>query len=76
MYYNDYESLERHFQRSHFICPYDSCKQKCYVAFQTENELQAHLNIAHSRKNEHTKVNASALLGFLSNEDGEGGDRG
>mmetsp|Transcript_17986 Transcript_17986/g.21135 ORF Transcript_17986/g.21135 Transcript_17986/m.21135 type:complete len:94 (-) Transcript_17986:215-496(-) len=33
MYYDSYERLEIHFSRSHFMCPYDSCKQKCYVAF-------------------------------------------
>ena len=66
MFYDHYESLEVHFSRSHYICPYDSCKAKCYVAFQTENELQAHLNIAHSRGNDQSKVNANALLGFTA----------
>jgi len=32
-YYNDYLSLETHFNKSHFLCPYDECKGKCYVAF-------------------------------------------
>jgi len=32
-YYKDYASLELHFSKSHFICPYDACKSKCYVAF-------------------------------------------
>ena len=33
MFYDDYESLETHFSRSHFICPFPECRQKCYVAF-------------------------------------------
>lgn len=71
MYYNHYESLEVHFSRSHYICPYDICKSKCYVAFQTENELQAHLNIAHTRKVDQAKVNANALLGFTRADETE-----
>ena len=39
MYYDNYESLEIHFNRSHFSCPYEECRNKCYVAFQTESEL-------------------------------------
>jgi len=39
MFYDHYESLETHFSRSHFICPFPECRQKCYVAFQTESEL-------------------------------------
>ena len=71
MFYNHYESLEVHFSRSHYICPYDICKSKCYVAFQTENELQAHLNIAHTRKVDQAKVNANALLGFTRADESE-----
>ena len=70
MYYDNYESLEVHFSRSHFLCPYEQCKQKCYVAFATENELQAHLNIVHSRNTrDEGKVNANALLGFRDDDD-------
>ena len=73
VYYKDYESLERHFAMTHFLCPYETCKQKCYVAFQTENEMQAHMNIVHKSK-ESTKVNANALLGFGSSTHDDEGD--
>ena len=33
MFYEGYESLEKHFAKTHYACPYDQCKQKCYVAF-------------------------------------------
>ena len=78
MFYDNYESLEVHFSRSHFQCPYDSCREKCYVAFQTENELQAHLNIVHTKKFEQKNFNANALLGFSSaagDDDGAGSSR-
>jgi len=29
------------------MCPYEQCKNKCYVAFRTEDELAAHVNIEH-----------------------------
>ena len=64
-YYKDYPSLEIHFNKSHFLCPYDDCKSKCYVAFRTENEVKAHLDIVHTRSGKlSTSVNANALLGF------------
>lgn len=72
MYYSDYPSLERHFSKSHYICPYDECKSKCYVAFQTENEVKAHLEIMHNRSRTQTStVNATALLGFKGADDDE-----
>lgn len=72
MYYKDYNSLELHFNKSHFLCPYDECKSKCYVAFQTENEVKAHLEIVHTRSGKQsTIVNANALLGFGMKDDDE-----
>ena len=71
-YYKDYLSLEIHFNKSHFLCPYDDCKAKCYVAFQTENEVKAHLEIVHTRSGKQsTIVNANALLGFGRKDDDE-----
>lgn len=70
MFYDNYERLEVHFSRSHFLCPYDMCKMKCYVAFETENELQAHITILHSTNNfMEAKVNANSLLGFHGHND-------
>jgi hypothetical protein len=62
-YYKDYNSLEIHFAKSHFICPYEQCKSKCYVAFRTENEVQVHLDLVHKNRDV-SKVNANALLSF------------
>ena len=46
------------------------------MAFRTENELQAHLDIVHREKGD--KVNANALLQFVADpdEEEEGGQRG
>lgn len=51
---------------THFLCPYEICKAKCYVAFKTEDELQTHVEIEHQGGAEVSKgkVKANALLGF------------
>jgi hypothetical protein len=67
MYYKDYLTLEIHFGKSHFLCPYEECKSKCYVAFKSESEMISHINILHKKSNATSSViNANALLGFGS----------
>lgn len=62
IFYSAYPSLENHFAWTHFICPYEQCKGKCYVAFRTEDELKAHVDIEHKARQKVIKANA--LLGF------------
>ena len=66
VYYNAYDNLETHFRLTHFLCPYEICKAKCYVAFKTEDELQTHIEIEHQggAAASKGKVKANALLGF------------
>lgn len=68
-YYSDYIKLEIHFQKSHFLCPYDDCKSKCYVAFQTENELKAHNEIIHMKKAINQSANVNSWLNFKDDDD-------
>lgn len=51
IYYKEYLNLEQHFAQTHHMCPFEQCKQKCYVAFKTEDELRAHVDITHSKQN-------------------------
>lgn len=67
IYYHEYSNLENHFALSHFQCPYEVCKAKCYVAFKTEEELKAHLDIEHKSKEK--VINANSLLSFQLNDD-------
>lgn len=67
-HYKDYNSLEVHFAKSHYLCPYEQCKSKCYVAFRTESEVQVHLDLVHKNK-DLSKVNANSLLSFGYDED-------
>ncbi len=62
VFYKEYSNLENHFAWTHFLCPYETCKAKCYVAFRTEDELQAHVDIEH--KSREKQIKANALLGF------------
>jgi hypothetical protein len=68
VYYNNYLNLENHFASSHFLCPYPQCKDKCYIAFRTEDELQAHADMQHSVA-KHVKTTANSLLAFDYNDE-------
>jgi hypothetical protein len=87
IYYANYESLENHFAWSHYICPFDQCKSKCYVAFRTEAELETHVAIEHKVRSSVAGgkataggIHANALLAFDTvreeDEEGYGGRRG
>ncbi|KAK2606424.1 hypothetical protein QQS21_003116 [Conoideocrella luteorostrata] len=41
-YYQDYNALEQHFKRDHFLCSNSECMEKKFVVFDTELDLQAH----------------------------------
>ena len=46
-YYQDYNALEEHFRRDHFLCPDQECMEKKFVVFESEMDLQAHQLEAH-----------------------------
>jgi len=41
-YYQDYNALEKHFQKDHFLCLDRECLEKKFVVFETEMDLKAH----------------------------------
>ncbi|KAL1980416.1 hypothetical protein VTN96DRAFT_4174 [Rasamsonia emersonii] len=41
-YFIDYDALEDHFQRDHYLCPDKECLEKKFVVFETQMDLQAH----------------------------------
>lgn len=41
-YYVDYDSLEVHFRKDHFLCPDRECLEKKFVVFDSEMDLKAH----------------------------------
>lgn len=41
-YFQDYNALEKHFQKDHFLCLDRECLDKKFVVFETEMDLKAH----------------------------------
>jgi hypothetical protein len=41
-YYVDYNSLELHYRKDHFLCPEQSCLDKKFIVFPSEIDLKAH----------------------------------
>ena len=41
-YYLDYNALEIHFSKDHFLCPDKECLEKKFVVFDSEMDLKAH----------------------------------
>lgn len=46
-YYVNYDSLELHFRKDHFLCPDRECLEKKFVVFESEMDLKAHQLEAH-----------------------------
>ncbi|KAF2149824.1 hypothetical protein K461DRAFT_323350 [Myriangium duriaei CBS 260.36] len=46
-YYVDYNALEVHFRKDHFMCPDQECLEKKFVVFDSEMDLKAHQLEAH-----------------------------
>ena len=46
-YYVDYDSLEQHFRKDHFLCADQECMDKKFVVFESELDLKAHQLEAH-----------------------------
>lgn len=41
-YYLNYQKLEEHFRKDHFLCPDSECMEKKFIVFKTEIDLKAH----------------------------------
>ena len=46
-YYVDYDSLEQHFRKDHFLCADQECMDKKFIVFESEMDLKAHQLEAH-----------------------------
>ncbi|CAN1762592.1 E3 ubiquitin-protein ligase hel2 [Linum perenne] len=61
-YYRNYEDLEMHFGRDHFLCEDESCLAKKFVVFQSEAELKRHNTIEHGGRMSRSKRNAALQI--------------
>ena len=47
-YFTNYESLEQHFTKDHYLCPDPNCQEAKFVVFESEMDLKAHQIAEHS----------------------------
>lgn len=69
--YQNYESLEKHFDKTHFLCKNKTCLKSLFVAFRTEEELSYHNYMLHQKGgSDKKKQDDLNLLGFTSDSKG------
>ncbi|KAJ1971572.1 hypothetical protein H4R35_005185 [Dimargaris xerosporica] len=47
-YYRNYQKLEEHFRKDHYLCPKPQCLENRFVVFESEIDLKAHMLEEHS----------------------------
>lgn len=61
-YYKNYDDLEIHFRREHFLCEDEACLSKKFVVFQNEAEMKRHNAIEHGGRMSRAKRNAALQI--------------
>ncbi|CBI37014.3 unnamed protein product, partial [Vitis vinifera] len=61
-YYKNYDDLEIHFRRDHFLCEDEACLAKKFVVFQSEAEMKRHNAIEHGGRMSRSKRNAALQI--------------
>ncbi|XP_021895940.1 uncharacterized protein LOC110813206 [Carica papaya] len=61
-YYKNYDDLEIHFGREHFLCEDEACLAKKFIVFQTEAEMKRHNTIEHGGRMSRSKRNAALQI--------------
>ncbi|KAL7172027.1 hypothetical protein ACSBR2_031675 [Camellia fascicularis] len=57
-YYKNYDDLEIHFRREHFLCEDEACLVKNFVVFQSEAEIKRHYAMEHGGRMSRSKRNS------------------
>lgn len=78
-YYVDYNSLEEHFRKDHFLCADKECMDKKFVVFDSEMDLKAHQLEAHpnglTKGRDARRVDISTFEYRTPHQDDRGGRR-
>jgi hypothetical protein len=61
LYYENYEKLKAHYQKSHYMCHDQTCAESKYSVFKTPYELQMHNYNFHMDKDKLTKAQKQQL---------------
>ncbi|GAB2282126.1 hypothetical protein Dimus_016682 [Dionaea muscipula] len=57
-YYRNYDDLETHFRKDHFLCEDETCLAKKFIVFQSDTELKRHNALEHGGRMSRSKRNA------------------
>ncbi|XAR61465.1 hypothetical protein NMG60_11035173 [Bertholletia excelsa] len=76
-YYKNYDDLEIHFRREHFLCEDEACLAKKFVVFQSEAEMKKHNAMEHGGHMSRSKRNAALQIptSFRYRRNNEQGNR-
>lgn len=80
-YYVNYDSLEQHFRKGHFLCADQDCLDKKFVVFESEMDLKAHQLETHPNglskdaRKDARRVDISAFDYRTPHQDNRGGRR-
>ncbi|XP_057484060.1 uncharacterized protein LOC130770592 [Actinidia eriantha] len=61
-YYKNYDDLEIHFRREHFLCEDEACLAKKFIVFQSEAEMKRHNAMEHGGNMSRSKRNAALQI--------------
>ncbi len=79
-YYVDYNSLEQHFKKDHFLCADQECLDKKFVVFESEMDTKAHQLEAHpnglSKGRDARRIDISAFDYRTPHQENRGGRGG
>ncbi|KZV57597.1 Alpha/beta-Hydrolases superfamily protein isoform 1 [Dorcoceras hygrometricum] len=64
-YYKNYDDLEIHFRRDHFLCEDEECLGKKFIVFQSEAELKRHNTLEHGGRMSRSKRSAALQASSL-----------
>ena len=74
-YYRDYDDLETHFKKDHYLCDEEECLLKKFVVFNNSIDFQAHVAEEHPHRNSNKKAGKKIDIKFnyrRANRDGSG----
>ena len=80
-YFVDYNSLEQHFKKDHFLCVDLECLEKKFVVFGSEMDLKAHqlethpIGLSKDARKDARRVNISTFDYRIPHRDNQGGRR-
>mgnify|MGYP000178507476 CR=1 FL=1 len=67
-FYDKYQNLQTHFEKSHYACLEPDCLEKCFIVFKTKNDFEVHLLKTHKSQAKQVKA---YLVGSMEEDHAE-----